>query len=326
MREENESVHKSVLLQETIDGLGLERFDLGKSSKASKKDNNLIILDATYGGGGHSREILGKFKNARIVAIDQDGSVWKNTKAKSNREVSERILFKNENFRHLDKALAEEEIQEVDGVIMDLGLSSDQLNPPSKAGEVKGSGRGFSFMRSEPLIMTMKENPSSEEVIAQDVVNTWSEDSLVKIITGYGEEKFAKRIARGIVKEREEKEIKTTDDLLSIIEKSVPSSYRHGRTHFATKTFQAIRVAVNDELGALSEALPKAFRVLKKGGRMCVISFHSLEDRIVKRFYKQKEKEGEGKIVSKKPITPSEEEIKENKRSRSAKLRIIEKI
>lgn len=305
MSEVKKSVHKSVLLKEIIDGLNL--------SENKRKD--IVILDATYGGGGHSKEILKRYKQARIIAIDQDNSVWQKN--------IERVSFYNKNFRNLDEALLEESITKVDGVIMDLGLSSDQLSPEGKE---KGSGRGFSFMKDEPLIMTMKENPSSEEVIAEDVVNTWSEDSLAKIIAGYGEEKFAKRIARGIVKEREVKPLKTTHDLLSAIEKSVPASYKHRKTHFATKTFQAIRIAVNDELRALEEALPKAFNALRKGGRMSVISFHSLEDRIVKRFFRERGKNGEGKIINKKPIIPSEDEVKENKRARSAKLRIIEKL
>ncbi|MFA5751337.1 MAG: 16S rRNA (cytosine(1402)-N(4))-methyltransferase RsmH [Candidatus Paceibacterota bacterium] len=305
MSEVKKSVHKSVLLKEIIDGLNL----------SENQRNNIIILDATYGGGGHSREILKRYKQTRIIAIDQDNSVWQKN--------IERVSFYNKNFRNLDEVLQKEKITEVNGVIMDLGLSSDQLNPE---GNEKGSGRGFSFMKDEPLIMTMKENPSSEEVIAEDVVNTWSEDSLAKIIAGYGEEKFAKRIARGIVKEREVKPLKTTHDLLSAIEKSVPASYRHGKTHFATRTFQAIRIAVNDELRALEEALPKAFNALRKGGRMSVISFHSLEDRIVKRFFREKGKSGEGKIINKKPIIPNEDEVKENKKARSAKLRIIEKL
>ena len=176
--------------------------------------------------------------------------------------------------------------------------------------------------------MTMKENPSSEDITAQDVVNTWEEESLADIIYGYGEEKQARRIAKEIVEFRKKQEIKTTFDLVKIIEQAIPAKFRKGnkrRIHFATKTFQAIRIAVNDELGALAEGLEKGFQFLKNGGRMSVISFHSLEDRIVKRFYKEKVAKGEGELINKKVILAGESEIKNNPRSRSAKLRILEK-
>ena len=295
-----ESVHKSVLLQETIDGLNITK-------------ESVVIIDGTYGGGGHSKEVLNKFPNVRIIALDQDKSVWKK-KIKN-------ISFHNENFRNIDKVLEKEGIEKIDGMILDLGLSLDQLGVSTSI-----SGRGFSFIKNEPLLMTMKENPSPEDITALDVVNHWSEDSLAKIIRGYGEEKFAKRIARGIVKDRLEKPLLNTFDLVKVIEKSIPSSQKHGRIHFATRTFQAIRIAVNDELGALKEVLPKAFGSLKEGGRLVVISFHSLEDRIVKRFFKEKEKEGIGRIITKRPTVAKEEERIKNPRSRSAKLRIIEKL
>jgi 16S rRNA (cytosine1402-N4)-methyltransferase len=173
--------------------------------------------------------------------------------------------------------------------------------------------------------MTMKENPSPEDLTAEEIVNTWSEESLSDIIHGYGEEKFAKRIARSITKERTEKRIETTDDLVRIIESAVPAAYRRGKRHYATKTFQALRIAVNDELGALKEGLAGAFMKLKPGGRMAVISFHSLEDRIVKNFYKEKKAEGAAVLINKKPIIPEEAETRGNPRSRSAKLRILEK-
>ena len=181
-------------------------------------------------------------------------------------------------------------------------------------------------MKDEPLLITMKENPSPEDITALDVVNTWEEKNLADIIYGYGEERFARRIARGIVEARKVTEIKTTLDLVKVIERSVPDFYRRGRIHFATKTFQALRIAVNDELRALEEGLGKGFEALRTGGRMAVISFHSLEDRIVKNFYKEKAKEDKAKLINKKPVRPSIEEIKNNPRSRSAKLRILEKI
>lgn len=291
-----ESVHKTVLLNETIEGLNL------------KTDS--VVLDCTFGGGGHSREILRRFPKAKIIALDQDKGVWKKN--------DPRISFHNENFSNLDKALKGEK---VDGIIFDLGLSSDQLET---------SRRGFSFMKDEPLLMQMKnsgeENSSEEDLSAMDIVNTWDEKNLSDIIYGYGEERYSRRIAKGIVEARKKGKIETTFDLVAIIKDAVPAAYRRGRLHPATKTFQALRIAVNDELGVLKEGLEKGFGGLKVGGGMSVISFHSLEDRIVKRFYKELEKEGRAKLINKKPILASEEELKNNPRSRSAKLRILEKI
>ena len=174
--------------------------------------------------------------------------------------------------------------------------------------------------------MTMKENPRPEDLTAQDIVNTWGEQSLADIIYGYGEERYAKRIAKGIVDARQKVKIVTTFDLVKIIKDSVPGSYAKGRINPATKTFQALRIAVNDELGALEMGLQEGFKVLSVGGRMCVISFHSLEDRIVKRFFKELSSEGNAKLLNKKPIIAGEEELKINPRARSAKLRILEKI
>ena len=287
-----ESVHKTVLLNETIDGLNL------------KSDS--IVFDATFGGGGHSREILKKFPKAKVIALDQDKSVWD--------ENDERISFHNENFRDLDKVLGSEK---VDGIVFDLGLSSDQL---------ENSGRGFSFQKDEPLLMTMKKNPSEEDLTAGEIVNTWEEKNLADIIYGYGEERFSRRIARGIEGAREKAEIKTTADLVKIISEAVPAVYRRGRLHFATRTFQALRMAVNDELRSLQTGLEKGFEALRGGGRMSVITFHSLEDRVVKKFYKKMEQEGKVILINKKPILENEENLKKNPRARSAKLRILEKI
>ena len=293
------SIHKTVLLNETIEGLNLP------ASPSLGGQTDSVVLDCTFGGGGHSLEILKRFPKVKIIALDQDKSVWRNN--------DKRISFHNENFSNLDKVLKEEK---VDGIIFDLGLSSDQL---------ENSGRGFSFMKNEPLLMTMRENPRAEDLTALDIVNIWNEKSLADIIYGYGEERYSRRIAKGIVDAREKK-IETTFDLVKIISDSVPAGYRRGRLHFATKTFQALRIAVNDELGVLKDGLEKGFSVLKVGGRMAVISFHSLEDRIVKRFYKELEKEGKVKLINKKIILASEEELRNNPRSRSAKLRILEKI
>lgn len=292
-----ESVHQSVLLNETIEGL-----NLGK---------NATVIDCTFGGGGHSAEVCKRYPGVKIFALDQDKSAWDKAQEKF-KNISCDINFINANFRDLG---AVGDI-EADGIIFDLGLSSDQL---------ENSERGFSFIRNEPLLMTMKENPSPEDLTAEDIVNTWSEQSLADVIYGYGEERFAKRIARAIVLLRKEKKIASTFDLVEIIAGAVPAAYRHGKRHFATKTFQALRMATNDELRALQEGLESAFSKLKIGGRMAVISFHSLEDRIVKKFFIDKREHAQGKLINKKPIIPSEEELEKNPRSRSAKLRILEK-
>ncbi len=298
-----QSIHKTVLLNETIDGLNLH----GK---------NPVVLDGTFGGGGHSELLCKKYKGIKLIALDQDKAVFEKIEDKF-KDFGCNISFINANFRDLDKVLAKENIKEIDGIILDLGLSSDQL---------EASGRGFSFLKNEPLKMTMKASPQSDDLTAYDIVNSWSEENLATIIYGYGEERFSRKIAKGIVDARHQKKLENTFDLVAVIEKAVPGPYKRGRIHFATKTFQAIRIAVNDELNTLSEALEKGFKVLKTNGRMAIISFHSLEDRIVKRFYKNKEKEGKAKLINKKIIKANTEEIKANPKSRSAKLRILEKI
>lgn len=295
------SVHQSVLLHETIEGLNLKE--------------GALVVDGTFGGGGHSAEVCRRTKGVKIIAIDQDKGAL--SKARDKFEGLEcDITFVNGNFRGITEILQKEKLEKVSGIILDLGLSSDQL---------ENSGRGFSFMKSEPLLMTMKENPRPEDLTAQDIVNTWSEQSLADIIYGYGEERYAKRIAKAIVEARKKTKIETTFDLVQMIKDSVPGSYARGRINPATKTFQALRIAVNDELGALEVGLQEGFKALSVGGRMCVISFHSLEDRIVKRFFKEISKEGGAKLINKKPIIASDEELKANPRSRSAKLRILEK-
>ncbi len=319
------SIHRTVLLNEVIEGLNL--------------NPKSVVVDGTFGGGGHSLEICKRYKGVKIIAIDQDANTWRNAKDKFERLNCD-ITFVNANFRDLDNLKDSLNLSNfpVDGIILDLGLSSDQL---------EHSDRGFSFLIDEPLLMTMKANPSSEDLTASDIVNTWGEENLAKIFFGYGQERFAKKIARGIVEARKKKKIETTFDLVKVIEDAVLGIYKKGhakgrasrlprKLHCATKTFQALRIAVNDELGALAMGLKKGFDVLKKGGRMSVISFHSLEDRIVKRFYKQKEKEGEAKIIparnefhsggNKKVILASENEVKSNPRARSAKLRIISRL
>ncbi len=296
------SIHKTVLLNEAIEGLNL-------SAKS-------VMVDGTFGGGGHSSEICKRYQGVRIIAIDQDVGAFEKAKDKFT-GLDCNVNFVNDNFRNIDQVLKNLEIDSVDGVLLDLGLSSDQLD---------NSGRGFSFMKDEPLLMTMKENPSPEDITAMEVVNTWEEKNLADIIFGYGEEKLSRKIAHAIVEAREKVEIKTTFDLVKIIEGAVGGAYKRLRIHPATRTFQALRIAVNDELGALTAGITNGFKVLKDGGRIAVISFHSLEDRIVKKFFKAKTDSGEAKLVNKKIILASSEEIKNNPRSRSAKLRILEKL
>ncbi len=329
-------MHKTVLLNETIEGL------LAPQKAGNEK---LVIVDATFGGGGHSWEICKRYPGVKIIALDQDQSALEKAKSKF-KDLNCNITFINANFRELDHlenfgAFAQNspakdfgkyalrdigqgthfsqnplQANSIDGIIFDLGLSSDQL---------ENSGRGFSFQKDEPLLMTLKENPTSGDVTAQEVVNTWGEKSLADIIYGYGEEKQARKIAKAIVEFRKKQEIKTTFDLVKVIEQAIPAKFRKGKIHYATKTFQAIRIAVNNELGTLTEGLDKGFKSLKAGGRMSVISFHSLEDRIVKRFFKKKAEENLAKLINKKPIVAKLEEIKNNPRSRSAKLRILER-
>ena len=303
MKEKIESVHKTVLLKETIDGLNLQNDSSTKT-----------IVDATFGGGGHSLEICKRYPGVKIIALDQDKSAFEKAKSKF-KDLDCDITFVNKNFKDLDTLDSSNNL--VDGIIFDLGLSSDQL---------ENSGRGFSFMKDEPLLMTMKENPSSEDLTAFDVVNTWEEKSLADIIYGYGEEKFSRRIAKGIVEAREKKEIKTTFDLVKVISDSVPAVYRRGSLHFATRTFQALRIKVNNELDNFRGTLPIALQLLEKEGRLVVISFHSLEDRIVKDFLREKESKGEIRILTGKPITPKKEEILQSPRARSSKLRAAIKI
>ncbi len=297
------SIHKSVLLKETIDGLELVEGD--------------VVLDATLGGAGYTKEMLARMKDKIvIVGIDADEDAVLRAKEEIEKKHGNAV-FVLENFRHLDKALPSVGILSVSKAVFDLGLSSDELEL---------SGRGFSFKREEPLLMTLSKNPDKHALTAYDVVNSFERENLEAIIRGYGEEKFAGRITRAIVEAREIEPIKTTTVLAEVIKKAVPRFYRIGKIHPATKTFQAIRITVNDELTALHEALEKAFVYLRPGGRLAVVSFHSLEDRIVKDYFRNLKNEGKASLVNKKPIVPTQSEIKENPRSRSAKLRIIEKI
>ncbi len=299
--------HVTVLLKEAVEGL----FPDPKSPKSGG-----VYVDGTLGAGGHTEEICRVAPKSTIIGIDADADAIERAKARLAGMSCNLITSNNFNDK-ISEILEENNIDEVDGVILDLGMSSDQLDR---------SGRGFSFLRDEPLKMTMQNEISENDLDAYKIVNNFNEEQLATIIFGYGEEKYSRRIARGIVEARIESPIETTAHLAQIIKKSVPFHYRNGRTHPATKTFQALRISVNDEIERLEIALEKSFQKLKVGGRLSVISFHSLEDRIVKRFAKSKSQENHAKIITKKPVIPTEQEIKENPRSRSAKLRIIEKI
>ena len=306
--------HVSVLLNECLDALNI-------------KDDG-IYVDCTLGGAGHSSHILQRLsKDGLLVGIDQDTDALK-AAGERLKEYENKKLVHN-NFHNIDSILEELEIPKVDGILMDLGVSSYQLDE----GE-----RGFSYMKDAPLDMRMNRD---REFSAYDVVNSYSMEDLWRIIRDYGEEKFAKRVAEFIVNKREEKPIETTLELVDIIKAAIPAKARREGPHPAKRTFQAIRIEVNGELEILNKAIEDGVNRLNKGGRMAIITFHSLEDRIVKLKFRElanpctcpKEfpicvcgKKPLVKLISRKAIEPSKEEVEENPRSRSAKLRVIERI
>ena len=295
--------HISVLKNETIQGLAIQSGD--------------IVVDGTLGGGGHTYEIIRRFgSGVKIIGIDLDKDSIQRTKALVG-DIVHDIIYKTTGFQKIDKVLEELNLNHVDRILLDLGISSFQL-------EV--AGRGFSFLKDEPLLMTMKKDPTDEDITAYDIVNNWAEESIADIIYGFGEEKYSRKIAKAIVESRKTKPIKTTFDLVTIIEKAVGGYYKKMKIHPATRTFQALRIATNSELVNLQEVIKKGFHFLVPKGRMAIITFHSLEDRIVKHEFIKLKKEGYANIITKKPIIPSKSEIINNPRSRSAKLRIIEKI
>jgi 16S rRNA (cytosine1402-N4)-methyltransferase len=272
------------------------------------------IIDGTLGLGGHSTLIAQALgSQGHLIGIDKDP--FSLTEAnKRLMSLSVRIDLLQGAFGDVKRLLAEVKVKSVDGILLDLGISSFQLDDEK---------RGFSFLKSGPLDMRM--NPT-EGPTAADLVNTLKEEELAKIIEEFGEDRLARRIAKGIVWRRAQEKIVTTDQLAKVVLKSLPASYQRGRIHPATRTFQALRIVVNKELETLSQALKDCFEVLNPQARMCVISFHSLEDRIVKNTFKALAQEERGQILTKKPLEPSEEECRVNARSRSAKLRVIERI
>jgi 16S rRNA (cytosine1402-N4)-methyltransferase len=296
-------IHNSVLLQEAIDGLDIKNGD--------------IFVDGTLGNGGHTLEVVKRFGNAVVmIGIDLDPDAILRTKERLA-QFNTKVLYVQDSFRNIDKVLDSLGVAQVDKILLDIGLSSNQFEE---------SGRGFSFQKNEPLIMSFKKNLTEEDLIAREIVNTWDMENIQAILSGYGEEQFAWKIAKAIVARREEKPIETTFDLVEIIKSATPKFYHHRKIHPATKTFQAHRITVNDEIESLKDGITKGFQRLKPNGRLAVISFHSLEDRVVKQFFKEKEENGEAKRITKKPIVPEEDEIEVNPRARSAKMRIIEKL
>jgi 16S rRNA (cytosine1402-N4)-methyltransferase len=294
------TVHTSVLLKEVIDVLALKPED--------------YVVDGTLGGGGHAEKILEFLgPNGHYLGIDADEDALERVRERLAGD--KRISYAQGNFRDIQKHVIEADFPTVNKIFVDLGLSSDQLDSQSN--------RGFSFKKDEPLKMTFVKNPPKGTLTAWHVVNEWSEESLADILYGFGGEKKSRKIAKAICEEREKENIKTSKQLADIIEKTI--SRRKG-IHPATRTFQAIRMAVNDELGALQEVLQQSKTLLSKNGRIAIISFHSLEDRIVKHTFQDWEKEGFGKRITKHPLIPERDECKENKRARSAKLRCFEKI
>jgi len=286
---------------------------------APKRDG--VYIDATLGGGGHTESIVSCLgKRGRIIAIDRDRFAIETAKRRLGK-YGDKIVYVQANFSDLDEILEKVKIKKVDGVLFDLGVSSYQLKSPE---------RGFSFNKRYNAFLDMRMD-TSQELRAFDVVNKYPEKRLREILYKLGEESFARRIARQIVSARKAKPIRTTRQLLEIISRSIPAYYRFRRkSHWATNVFRAIRMEVNQELPSIKRALPLAIRALEKKGRLVVISFHSLEDRIVKKTFREmsfpQDNKPVVKILTKKPIRPSPEEVSMNPRSESAKLRAVEKL
>ncbi len=277
---------------------------------ALKASEGGLFVDGTLGLGGHTEAILKASPEARVIALE-----WNRTSLELARRrlvsYGDRVVFELRNFARVDEVLEELGVREVKGMILDLGLSSFLI---------EGSGRGFSFLKEEPLDMRMDEGLKTT---AKDLVNRLSEAELAKLIFRLGEERFARRIAKAIVRARQRHPVENTKDLAEIISRAVPSWYRHRRRHPATKTFQALRLAVNRELDNLDRFLEKAPDFLTSGGRLVIISFHSLEDRLVKHHFRR---DPRLKVINKKPLRPSSEEVARNPRARSAKMRVAERV
>ena len=289
--------HRSVLTAEVLELLLLK--------------DGMTVLDATAGAGGHSEAMLERAR-IRLYAMDADPLA---VGAVSKRLVpyGSRVSVLEANFADLEAALGTLGIRRIDRALFDLGWRREQLF----------SGKGFSFEGDEPLDMSFGEAPRSG-FKAADILNTWSEEALANVFFGYGGERYARRIAKALMQARKEAPVATTEKLVRIIASAVPAGYRRGRTHFATKVFQALRIAVNDELRALEKGIRGAWNILTPGGRIAAISFHSIEDRVVKNLFRTLALEG-GSLVTKKPVIASLEERRSNPSARSAKLRVVEK-
>ena len=306
--------HKSVLLEETVDGLNI------------KPDG--IYVDGTLGGGGHAWEVCSRLNDkGSFIGIDQDAAAIEAASARL-RDFGERVTIVRSNYCDMKSQLQQLGIDKVDGIVLDLGVSSYQLDTAE---------RGFSYRVDVPLDMRMDRRQS---MTARDIVNDYSEMDLFRIIRDYGEDKFAKNIAKNIVLERAKGPIETTGQLTEIIRQSIPMKFQKNAGHPAKRTFQAIRIELNRELEVLRDSLDTMIDLLNPGGRICIITFHSLEDRIVKSIFKRNENPctcpshfpvcvcgnvSKGKVITRKPILPSEEELEYNSRSKSAKLRIFER-
>jgi len=278
-----------------------------------RPESGNIYVDATIGYGGHAVRILElSAPDGVVVGIDKDEEAIEWVKRKVKPQWGERLIVKHGDFSNMGQMLHEEGITEVDGILMDLGMSSKQIEDVE---------RGFSFKDDGPLDMRMDRRSA---LTAAEIVNRWSEEDIADILRTYGEERFARQIARGISDYRKKKEITTTKQLAEIVKKSIPHKF-WGKIHPATRTFLALRIVVNDEMKNLERGLKEGINLLKSGKRLCVISFHSLEDRIVKQTFKKSLDEGIAKAISKKPILPGKGEIMKNRRARSAKLRWLEK-
>ena len=306
--------HKSVLLEETIRNLKV------------KPDG--IYVDGTLGGGGHAYEVCRQLSaKGSLIGIDQDEAAIE-AAGERLQEFGDRVTIIRSNYCNMKKELQKIGISSVDGIVLDLGVSSYQLD---------NAERGFTYREDVPLDMRMDQRGSRT---ARDIVNTYTENELYRVLRDYGEEKFAKKIARNICTARTDKPIETTGELIELIKQSIPMKMRAVGGHPAKKTFQAIRIELNQELEVLRNSLDEMIELLNDGGRICIITFHSLEDRIVKTIFKRNEnpctcppdfpvcvcgKMSMGKVITRKPILPNEEEIAENKRSKSAKLRVFER-
>ena len=294
--------HRTVLLHEALNSLDIQSSD--------------IVVDATLGGAGHAAAIAGRLgKKGTLIGFDLDEDAIERARTALH-ETQPHTHFVQSNFRALSSEFHRLGISHADKVLFDLGWSGFQL----------AVGRGFSFLKDEPLLMTYEKNPGPGTLTARTIVNEWKEESIADILYGWGEERYSRRIAKAIVERRVQRSIETSEDLVEIIKRSVPPVYRFGRIHPATRSFQALRIAVNDELGAIKDGLRGALELLAPRGRIAVIAFHSIEDRLVKQTFADWVKDGKVNRITKKPIIPSAVEIKTNPRARSGKLRVIEKV